>query len=267
MKTNINCTSLPCPEKDEKNCYSIHNRYFKNDRNLSECDYNLENFLSFLDVVKTETQKGDRRPIYVLDFFERLDEAFDITPLLEWLDSIERKVFIVVPSTYPVERFNHYKTLHIEKGEKEMNEKTTSKVFVGGDKTICHVTNEIAGWLDNCMDSDEEILISDENTLPLQAYLKAKNYRKVTVYHSEEGCKCNLGNWETKCVPDITYSDEKNIALAFDCDYGIFTFDPSDFAMRMAVYHLHGQGKATFVYRPELKKMKITRAKKPRNNI
>ena len=125
MKTNINCTSLPCPEKDEKNCYSIHNRYFKNDRNLylSECDYNLENFLSFLDVVKTETQKGDSRLIYICDFFERLDEAFDITPLLEWLDSIERKVFIVVPSTYPVERFNRYKTLHIEKGEKENERK------------------------------------------------------------------------------------------------------------------------------------------------
>ena len=118
MKTNINSTPLLYPEKDERNCYRIQNRYFKDNRNLSECDYNLENFLCFLEIVKTETQKGDRRPIYVLDFFERLDEAFDITPFLEWLDSIERKVFIVVPSTYPVERFNRYKTLHIEKGEK-----------------------------------------------------------------------------------------------------------------------------------------------------
>ena len=113
-----------------------------------------------------------------------------------------------------------------------MNERTTSKVFVGGDKTIGHVTNEIAGWLDNCMDSNEEILISDENTLPLQAY-----------------------------------PNEKNIALTCDCNYGIFTFDRSDLPMRMAIYHLHEQGKATFVYRPDLDKMKITRAKKPLNNI
>lgn len=265
MKTSNNDVSIPSPEKDEKNCYSIHNRYFKDDRNLSECDYNIENFLCFLEVVKIETQKGDSRPIYILDFFERLDKAIDAAPFLEELASLGRAVFICVSPSCPIEC--EQKSFLIE-GDKTMENKETScKVFVGGDKAIGRVTDEVAKWLDFCIANDKEILISDENTLHLQAYLNAKKYRKVTVYHSEEGCKCNLGNWETKCVPDITYSDEKNIALAFDCDYGIFTFDPSDFAMRMAVYHLHGQGKATFVYRPELKKMKITRAKKPRNNI
>ena len=148
-----------------------------------------------------------------------------------------------------------------------MNERTTSKVFVGCDKTIGRVTDEIAGFLDNCMHSNEKILISDENTLHLQAYLHAKNYRNVTIYHSDVECLYNLGNWETKHTPDITYPNEKNIALAFDCDYGLFTFDRSDLPMRMAIYHLHEQGKATFVYRPDLGKMKITRAKKPLNNI
>lgn len=109
MKTNINCTSLPCPEKDEKNCYSIHNRYFKNDRNLSECDYNLENFLCFLEVVKTETQKGDSRAIYICDFFERLDKSTDITPFIDALASLGRQVFVSVPNTYPLERFKNSK--------------------------------------------------------------------------------------------------------------------------------------------------------------
>ena len=109
MKTSNNDVSIPSPEKDEKNCYSIHNRYFKNDRNLSECDYNLENFLSFLDVVKTETQKGDSRPIYIYDFFERLDKATDITPLIDALASLGRQVFVGVSNTYPLERFKNNK--------------------------------------------------------------------------------------------------------------------------------------------------------------
>ncbi len=105
MKTNINCTSLPCPEKDEKNCYSIHNRYFKNDRNLSECDYNIENFNRFIEIVKEETAKGDTRPLYVFNFFERLDETINITPFIDALATLDRQVFVGVSNTYPIERF------------------------------------------------------------------------------------------------------------------------------------------------------------------
>ena len=104
MKTNINNTPLSYPEKDERNCYRIQNQYFKENRNLSECDYNVENFLRFLEIVKAETQKGDTRPIYIFDFFERLDEATDIAPFIDLLASIGRQVFIGV-GNYPIERF------------------------------------------------------------------------------------------------------------------------------------------------------------------
>ena len=106
MKTNINNTPLSYPEKDERNCYRIQNRYFKDDRNLSECDYNVENFLRFLEIVKNETQKGDKRPIYIFDFFELLDEATDIAPFIDLLASLGRQVFIGV-GNYPVERFEN----------------------------------------------------------------------------------------------------------------------------------------------------------------
>lgn len=59
------------------------------------------------------------------------------------------------------------------------NERIFEKVFVGGDKNIGRVPDKVAQWLDDCIERRESILISDENTLPLQAYLKAKNYRKV----------------------------------------------------------------------------------------
>ena len=106
MKTNINNTPLSYPEKDERNCYRIQNRYFQDNRNLSECDYNVENFLRFLEIAKAETRRGDTRPIYIFDFFERLDEATDIAPFIDLLASLGRQVFIGV-GNYPVERFEN----------------------------------------------------------------------------------------------------------------------------------------------------------------
>lgn len=104
MKTNIGNPPLPYPEKDERNCYSIHNKYYKDDRNLSECNYNIENFNHFIKLAKTEALKGDSRPVFVFDFFERLNDAIDITPFLEELASLDRSVFICVPPSYPAER-------------------------------------------------------------------------------------------------------------------------------------------------------------------
>lgn len=43
----------------------------------------------------------DDRPIFIYDCFDRLDEAIDITPILERLASLDRQIFISVCSGYP----------------------------------------------------------------------------------------------------------------------------------------------------------------------
>ena len=43
----------------------------------------------------------DDRPIFIYDYFDRLDEAIDITPVLNELASLGRQVFISVCSIYP----------------------------------------------------------------------------------------------------------------------------------------------------------------------
>ena len=68
-------------KRDERNSYNFFNKYVANENYLSECDYNIENFKSFIEIAREETEKGDVRPIYVFNFFERLDEATDISPL------------------------------------------------------------------------------------------------------------------------------------------------------------------------------------------
>ena len=76
-----------------------------NENTLSECDYNIENFNRFVEIVKEETAKGDTRPIYIFNFFERLDESTDITPFIDALATLDRQVFVGVSNTYPIERF------------------------------------------------------------------------------------------------------------------------------------------------------------------
>ena len=49
----------------------------------------------------------DDRPIFIYDFFDRLDEAIDITPIFDKLSSLGRQVFIAVCSNYPIEKLKH----------------------------------------------------------------------------------------------------------------------------------------------------------------
>ena len=104
-KTAATLSKLRKLKSDERNSYSFLNKYVENENNLSECDYNIANFNRFIEIVKEETESGDDRPIYIFNFFERLDEATDITPFIETLASLGRQVFVGVSNTYPIERF------------------------------------------------------------------------------------------------------------------------------------------------------------------
>ena len=93
-------------KRDERNSYNFLNKYTANENNLSECDYNIENFNRFIEIVKEETAKGDTRPIYIFNFFERLDEATDITTFTDALAAIGRQVFVGISNSYPLECFD-----------------------------------------------------------------------------------------------------------------------------------------------------------------
>ena len=49
----------------------------------------------------------DDRPIFIYDYFDRLDEAIDVTPMLDKLASLGRQVFIAVCPNYPIEKLKH----------------------------------------------------------------------------------------------------------------------------------------------------------------
>ena len=103
-KTQKVIAKLRSMKRDALNSYNFLNKYVTNENNLSECDYNIENFKRFIEIARKETEKGDARPIYVFNFFERLDEATDIAPFIDLLASLGRQVFVGI-GNYPIERF------------------------------------------------------------------------------------------------------------------------------------------------------------------
>ena len=111
-RTQTIVAKLRSMKRDDRNSYNFFNKYVANENYLSECDYNIENFKKFIEIAKKETEKGDTRPIYVFNFFERLDEATDISPFIDSLASLGRQVFIGVGS-YPIERFEKYTNVQI----------------------------------------------------------------------------------------------------------------------------------------------------------
>ena len=111
-RTQTIVAKLRSMKRDDCNSYNFLNKYIANENNLSECDYNIENFKKFIEIAREETVKSDSRPIYVFNFFERLDEATDIAPFIDLLASLGRQVFIGI-GNYPIERFEKYTKVQV----------------------------------------------------------------------------------------------------------------------------------------------------------
>ncbi len=60
-------------------------------------------------LIKTADLKScdDDRPIFIYDYFDRLDEAVNIKSVLDKLASLDRQVFISVCENYPCDKIKH----------------------------------------------------------------------------------------------------------------------------------------------------------------
>lgn len=72
----------------------FNGRRLDNPNMLSESDAILTSFHSFIE--KLPDQKNGR-PVFLLNFLERLDRAVDILPILEDLTATGRQVFVLLP--------------------------------------------------------------------------------------------------------------------------------------------------------------------------
>lgn len=70
------------------------------DKLMSESDRLLAAFEKFIEQCEKNTK--DDRPIFIYNFFGRIDEAVDITQMLGELTSLDRQIFVSVGARYLV---------------------------------------------------------------------------------------------------------------------------------------------------------------------
>lgn len=93
----------------DRNVYTFDAFRHGNDTIFSDSERRINSFASFLETAKEDTERGIKSPLFVYDFFDRIDEAIDITPLLDILASFGRQVFIAVCRDYSVEKMKSEK--------------------------------------------------------------------------------------------------------------------------------------------------------------
>ena len=107
------------------------------------------------------------------------------------------------------------------------------KVFISGSiskKTLDE--NDIA-YMEQIVEGKRTILIGDADGVDraVQQYLFEQNYQNVIVYFSGENVRHNIGNWQTKQIPNpdnLTGKPRyqlKDKAMADDCDCGMMFWD------------------------------------------
>ena len=74
---------------------------------LPESKHRLIQFAAFYANALTDTQNGDDRPLFIYDFFDRIDDAEDLTTWLNDLAALGRQVFIAVGKNYPTEKLEY----------------------------------------------------------------------------------------------------------------------------------------------------------------
>jgi hypothetical protein len=107
------------------------------------------------------------------------------------------------------------------------------KVFISGSISIKSLDEDELGALEQVIEGNRDILIGDAYGVDkaVQQILAVQNYQSVTVYFSGEKPRNNIGNWQTKQIPNpenLTGRSRyqlKDKAMADDCDSAIIFWD------------------------------------------
>lgn len=124
------------------------------------------------------------------------------------------------------------------------------KVFIGGSKTLVHLTPQMCTLLDELIQSGADILVGDcrgADTL-VQQYLAGKNYRRVTVYASGTKVRNNAGNFAAKLVPadsakGFDFYRQKDIAMANEADSALMFWDGKSKGTQRNISDMKAQNK------------------------
>jgi hypothetical protein len=132
------------------------------------------------------------------------------------------------------------------------------KLFISGSISIKSLKEDIT-VIEQIVNNGHTILISDAYGVDkaVQQYLAKQDYRSVIVYFSGKKLRNNIGNWQTKHIPNpenLTGRDQyqlKDKAMADDCDSAVMIWDCKSKGTRYNMMYLDEIGKHYRVFIPD----------------
>jgi adenine-specific DNA-methyltransferase len=131
-----------------------------------------------------------------------------------------------------------------------------TRVFIGGSRRISSLNAYVRAELDGIIHNGYTILVGDANGADksVQKYLLDMHYINVIVFCMANGCRNNLGQWETKGVEvsgnrkGFEFYSAKDLEMVKEADYGFMLWDTKSKGTLLNIIRLLKSDKKTIVY-------------------
>jgi hypothetical protein len=128
-------------------------------------------------------------------------------------------------------------------------------VFISGSISINKLPSSAIKKIDSIISKNFTILIGDAKGVDsqVQKYLSGKKYDNVIVYFTGTKIRNNVGNWETKEIPNDNNKKGrelyalKDIAMANAADYGLMIWDGSSIGTLNNIKEMKNRNKRFYV--------------------
>jgi adenine-specific DNA-methyltransferase len=129
-------------------------------------------------------------------------------------------------------------------------------VFIGGSRDVTRFNPVIEERLQAILDSGLPVVVGDANGADkaVQRWFEAKGYPHVTVFHSGDSPRNNVGHWPTRLIipntkkKDFHFHAAKDLAMAETADYGFMLWDGLSKGTLNNMLNLLERGKKVVVY-------------------
>ncbi|MCX5991883.1 MAG: hypothetical protein NTZ04_06095 [Chloroflexi bacterium] len=131
-----------------------------------------------------------------------------------------------------------------------------TKVFIGGSRRLSTLSPRVRTKLNSIIHKRYMILVGDANGADksVQRYLTDKHYNNVMVFCMANGCRNNLGQWETRrvevsaSIKGIDFYSAKDLEMVKEADYGFMLWDGKSRGTLLNIVRLLERDKKTLVY-------------------
>lgn len=131
-----------------------------------------------------------------------------------------------------------------------------TRLFVGGSRRIPSLNAQVRAKLDGMIRKEYTILVGDANGADksVQKHLSDRHYDKVIVFCMANGCRNNIGGWETRRIQasgsknGFEFYSAKDKEMAREADCGFMLWDTESKGTLQNIINLLKNGKKTLVY-------------------